>query len=65
MTTFSPGDLVELRSGGPVMTIEDVITFDGVSYRCSWFAGDKHQRNTFVEAALLSSEAQDDGSATR
>ena len=50
---FKAGDLVELKSGGPVMTVEDDSSMDK-SYKCSWFAGDKHQSNWFAEAALQS-----------
>lgn len=51
---YKSGDLVELVSGGPVMTVEThhFMTGDGTSYRCSWFAGAKHNKELFAEAAL-------------
>lgn len=56
---FKAGDLVELKSGGPVMTVESINTFGGNTYACSWFAGDKHQENRFAEAALKLAEADE------
>ena len=60
---FKAGDLVELRSGGPVMTVERVsesFEMDDVwSYGCTWFAGDKHQHSSFTEAALKGAEDDD------
>lgn len=52
---FKPGDLVELKSGGPVMTIEKAHTgfSDEVpSYSCTWFAGAKENHKIFAEPAL-------------
>jgi uncharacterized protein YodC (DUF2158 family) len=51
---FKPGDLVELKSGGPVMTVERVtnIRSNETSYSCSWFAGAKDSHKIFTEAAL-------------
>ena len=57
---FNSGDLVELKSGGPVMAVERVSpSFNdegGSSYSCTWFAGDKHQHNQFEEAVLKLAE---------
>lgn len=57
MTAPKTGDLVVLRSGGPVMTVDAVNTdiFDdnkitGVS--CVWFDGDKLQRVRFDHRAV-------------
>jgi uncharacterized protein YodC (DUF2158 family) len=57
---FSVGDLVALKSGSPVMTIE-LIEYDYRDqwtgrYRCSWFAGSKHNQETFSEAVLETTE---------
>ena len=38
--SFQPGDLVVLKSGGPVMTVEEVL-FGDTKVRCQWFAGKK------------------------
>lgn len=54
-TKFNAGDLVELKSGGPVMTIERVaISHSGgdISYACTWFAGSKENHKVFTEASL-------------
>lgn len=53
---FKPGDLVRLKSGGPVMTIEKLNLdfykeWEG-SYSCSWFAGAKDNHRSFAEQAL-------------
>ena len=47
---FDIGDTVQLRSGGPVMTIEQVI--DGKSARCVWFDGSKKINSVFALATL-------------
>jgi uncharacterized protein YodC (DUF2158 family) len=56
-TELKPGDIVQLRSGGPRMTVESI---DNYSYsgtpemkaRCTWFEGTKRQEALFVLAAL-------------
>lgn len=55
---FKAGDLVELKSGGPVMTVEQRNDYHGDKWDCSWFAGEKHQHNTFNGAALKLSEGE-------
>ena len=39
------GGVVRLKSGGPLMTVEEIIPVDGVTKAwCAWFVGDeKHQ----------------------
>lgn len=56
--TFKPGDLVELKSGGPVMTVERE-GYSVNSWECTWFAGDKHQHNTFEGVALKMADAEE------
>ena len=61
MAKFKPGDLVELKSGGPVMTVESVDTLsvardEPPKYYCSWFAGAKDNKRSFAEAALKAAE---------
>ncbi|WP_281278399.1 YodC family protein [Sulfitobacter sabulilitoris] len=36
MPDFSEGDRVQIKSGGPIMTVESV---DGDSVHCIWFQG--------------------------
>lgn len=58
MAKFDAGDLVELKSGGPVMTIERVSTAPNgdVSYACTWFAGSKENHKMFTEASVKAAE---------
>lgn len=60
---FEKGDLVRLKSGGPVMTVEQTgehYTFDGTSVWCVWFekVGAKQvaSRETFAEVVLEKAE---------
>lgn len=60
MSKFQKGDLVELKSGGPVMTVEEVGSFeyaagitDGV--KCVYFDGNKRVSEIFDAATLQSS----------
>ena len=49
---FDIGDVVKLRSGGPTMSIYDVIGDDTVI--CQWFdSGDREQRTDFNVACLV------------
>jgi uncharacterized protein YodC (DUF2158 family) len=49
MDEFKPGDVVQLQSGGPRMTVSAVYrNSDGIiSAYCAWFDGDKAQQKTF------------------
>ena len=38
--TYRPGDLVQLKSGGPVMTVHRV-SAKGARVQCKWFTGAK------------------------
>lgn len=52
---FSVGDVVQLKSGGPAMTISEVQMdyreFKG-TYRCKWFKGASNEMAVFEEATL-------------
>src|SRR4030095_3580868 len=57
MTVFKPGNLVVLKSGGPVMTVDAVNTdiFDDnkvTGIVCVWFLGEKLQRLRFAPDAI-------------
>jgi uncharacterized protein YodC (DUF2158 family) len=57
MTIFKSGDLVVLKSGGPVMTIDTVNTdiFDDdkiTGVLCVWFVGTKLERVRFDHMAI-------------
>jgi uncharacterized protein YodC (DUF2158 family) len=57
MPAFASGDLVVLKSGGPVMTIDTVNTdiFDDskiTGVLCVWFVGDRLERVRFDHRAI-------------
>ena len=63
MTVLKSGDLVTLKSGGPVMTVDTVNTdiFDDskiTGILCAWFVGDKLERARFDHAALAPAPSQ-------
>jgi uncharacterized protein YodC (DUF2158 family) len=54
--TFKPGDIVQLKSGGPAMTISELTTdylgeWSG-KYRCEWFKGASNEHSFFEEETL-------------
>lgn len=56
---FAPGDTVQLKSGGPIMTVEQVgehWSVEGIAIWCVWFekVGNKQvaSRETFAAIAL-------------
>ena len=55
---YKIGDIVQLKSGGPKMTIDSLPSFNSQEhYGCTWFAGAKKERSSFhvdvVEAAVI------------
>jgi len=63
MTVFKPGDLVVLKSGGPVMTIDTVNTdiFDDskiTGVLCAWFVGSRLERVRFDCGAVEPAQAE-------
>ncbi|HET7887262.1 MAG TPA: DUF2158 domain-containing protein [Bradyrhizobium sp.] len=72
MIALRPGDLVVLKSGGPVMTVDAVNTdiFDDdkvTGILCAWFVGTKLERARFDPGALIaapSPEASSEQSQT-
>lgn len=55
MANFEEGDLVELKSGGPVMTVESVYVeavTEAPQARVSWFDGKEKKSDTFSPDAL-------------
>ena len=64
MADFSAGTLVQLKSGGPVMTVEKVYTApDGDSrVSCQWFDNDKKlSKENFRPIALKEYNQEDEG----
>jgi uncharacterized protein YodC (DUF2158 family) len=49
---FKIGDIVQLKSGGPEMTVNHVPEVATHSYRCQWFAGKKLESGAFPEDSL-------------
>ena len=52
---FKPGDIVQLKSGGPAMTISEELKDYGKPsgrYRCEWFKGASNERAMFEEETL-------------
>jgi uncharacterized protein YodC (DUF2158 family) len=50
-TKWNKGDLVQLKSSGPVMTVQDELS-TGDDYRCQWFAGKKLESGVFPTESL-------------
>jgi uncharacterized protein YodC (DUF2158 family) len=56
MEEFKAGDTVQLKSGGPVMTIEQVATPAHASYKaawCQWFEKTKLEKGVFPLTSLV------------
>jgi uncharacterized protein YodC (DUF2158 family) len=49
---FKKGDIVQLKSGGPAMTVEDPKVYSG-DVACVWFAGAKREHANFDPEALI------------
>ena len=47
---FKTGDQVQLKSGGPTMTVDDVI---GGTVNCQWFSGAKLNHGSFESGSLI------------
>ena len=58
MKKFKTGDVVQLASGGPKMTVNAPTTTGPTSIiECVWFAGDKFGREKIDEGALVKADA--------
>jgi uncharacterized protein YodC (DUF2158 family) len=51
---FKAGDIVQLKSGGPQMTVTTVgkDSFQAPTVWCTWFEGKTQKNGTFAPAAL-------------
>src|SRR5207249_12063 len=70
MTVFKPGNLVVLKSGGPIMTVDAVNTdiFDDnkvTGIVCVWFLDEKLQRVRFAQDAIEPARLQKTSSRKR
>jgi uncharacterized protein YodC (DUF2158 family) len=53
MAEFKPGDLVVLKSGGPVMTVDSIDQLmGGFGIACVWFAGAKRETAYFKKESI-------------
>jgi uncharacterized protein YodC (DUF2158 family) len=51
--SFSAGDVVKLKSGGPSMAIQRIYSEENIEYAsCSWFDGNTKMSDTFATASL-------------
>jgi uncharacterized protein YodC (DUF2158 family) len=54
---IKPGDVVQLKSGGPKMTVGRIESINGVaSAVCGWFNGNKKEVGTFPVHSLKLAE---------
>lgn len=49
---FKAGDVVQLKSGGPAMTVAELPKERKSFYVCQWFKGASKERGTFFEHEL-------------
>jgi len=57
MAMFKEGDVVQLKSGGPKMTVASVKEGEvGGAYYCKWFNGKKIESGRFSEITLVAAE---------
>lgn len=50
--TFTVGEIVKLKSGGPEMTVQTVPNAADKYYNCQWFAGKKLEHGRFPADSL-------------
>lgn len=62
---FKVGQVVQLRSGGPEMTVSDISDVMGnkEKVRCQWFGGRKLEGGTFPEESLVEVPADEEEEA--
>jgi uncharacterized protein YodC (DUF2158 family) len=53
---FKPGDIVQLKSGGPRMTVS--LPDEGYGCQCQWFVGDELKTGTFPDKTLQRASEQ-------
>ena len=57
MAVFKIGDVVQLKSGGPTMTIVEIMDIDGeTNYGCQWFVGDEINNGVFSKDVLMAGQ---------
>jgi uncharacterized protein YodC (DUF2158 family) len=57
---YKPGDVVRLKSGGPMMTVLYVNTVrtDPLDVHCAWFINDEHKAGNFTSGCLEPAKAE-------
>ncbi len=64
VSEFKAGDVVQLKSGGPKMTIDKLVTWQGVaSAACDWFVGSAQEQQSGTFALTSLKVAQESGPA--
>jgi uncharacterized protein YodC (DUF2158 family) len=58
MTNFKDGDMVELKSGGPKMTIMEIDDQGGLT--CQWFSGSELTNAYFDKNSVIKVEQTDE-----
>jgi len=53
--SFKVGDIVQLKSGGPKMTVDKIF---GDSYRCIWFSGSKREVGDFSAESIVPADQE-------
>jgi uncharacterized protein YodC (DUF2158 family) len=56
--TFEVGDIVQLKSGGPEMTVQIAPEAPAKNYKCQWFAGKKLESGVFPADSLKSIKSE-------
>lgn len=51
--TFKPGDVVQLKSGGPKMTVNKLLPIPNEPISCRWFGKDEQHCSMVFEADVL------------
>lgn len=50
---FNPGDVVQLKSGGPPMTVDQIDDFQGeIGVKCIWFEAKARKESVFPPHTL-------------
>lgn len=68
MAKFKAGDIVQLKSGGPQMTINQVVEPDNeepIYIDCVWFSGKKLEGGRFLEEAITAYTDSNDTSKSQ
>lgn len=59
---FKVGEIVQLKSGGPEMTVSNTNLFDKDDHvKCQWFGGRKLDQGAFPTASLVRVRAESNG----